>query len=157
MTITYTWTINSLEVEKERIFYTLSGSEDPDLLPHEMTQVQDGEPLQKVILSVDWILRGTDDEDSSIFVEESGINKLAPPNREAFSAFEDIQEAELISWLEESFISRRYITNRQEPGGPPHCITENKLQFAKNRISAKIKELKNPTVLKLSAPWLSNE
>lgn len=154
MTITYTWIINSLEVEKERIYYILSGSDDPNK-PDEMVQVEDGEPLQNIILSVDWTLRGTDNEDPSIFAEESGKNRIDSPNREEFSAFENIQETQLISWLEESFISKRYAANRHKPRNPPICITENKLQFAKNRISAKINELKDPKILNMSPPWLS--
>lgn len=131
MSIIFSWKINSLEVQKE------------------------SDMLKNIILTVNWTLRGTDSDNSSIFVEESGINRLSPPNENNFKPFEQITEAELISWLEASFIEYRYFTNKQNPEGPPLCIDENHLEFAKRRIEVAIEEIKNPRIVTMLPPWLS--
>lgn len=89
----------------------------------------DEDGLQKVITTVHWILRGTDE--NSISAEVYGTQAVGQPNPEAFTPFTDISEDQVIGWMESSM----------------------DVDAMKANIATQINLIKNPVTEILPAPW----
>lgn len=85
--------------------------------------------LQKVVTTVHWILKGTDED--NISAEVYGTQPVGQPNPEAFTPFIDLSKDQVIGWMESSM----------------------DVDNMKANITAQINLIKNPVTEVLSAPW----
>lgn len=89
----------------------------------------DEDGLQKVVTTVHWRLKGTDED--NISAEIYGAQAVGQPNPEAFTPFTDLSENQVIGWME----------------------SEMDVDTMKANIAAQINLIKNPVTEVLSAPW----
>lgn len=130
MATTYAWTISALDVETQK----------------------DG--LQDVVVTVHWRLRATDDLDG-LTAEIYGADALGSPAPESFVSFEEITEAQIVEWLEASFVTTTERPNPDEPDGPPLVSVDDRLQTLKGSLAAQILDQRQPKMVTKQPPWLS--
>lgn len=85
--------------------------------------------LNDVITTVHWRYRGTDED--NITAEIYGSQAVPSPNPEAFTPYPDLQEEQVIGWMEN--------------------IMDMKIM--NETINEQIDLIKKPTSITLSAPW----
>ena len=108
MEITYSWTISSLE-----------------------TAPVDGE-LNDVVKVIHWRYKGVDGDYSA---EVYSSYACPSPSETDFTAYPDLTEADVVSWL--------------EAGIDVEAMQEN--------IASQIADQKNPKIVSLPLPWVNNE
>lgn len=91
------------------------------------TAPQDGELLD-VVKRVYWILEGTDGE---ISASEVGSMQCATPSETDFTAYPDLTEEQVISWLEAGL----------------------DVEAFKEKVATSIANIKNPPIINLPLPW----
>lgn len=88
---------------------------------------QDG--LTDVVKTVHWRLAGTDGD---IYADTYGAMACATPSETDFTAYPDLTEDQVISWLEAGL----------------------DVEAEKEKVAAKIQEIKNPEIVNLPLPWM---
>lgn len=91
------------------------------------TAPQDGELLD-VVKRVYWRLAGTDGD---IYAEDFGSMPCATPSETDFTAYPDLTEDQVISWLEAGLDVEAFKAN----------------------VATKIADIKNPPIVNLPLPW----
>ena len=91
------------------------------------TAPQDGELLD-VVKTVHWRLAGTDGD---IYADTYGSMECATPSETDFTAYPDLTEDQVISWLE----------------------ADLDVEAEKEKVAAKIADIKNPPIVNLPLPW----
>lgn len=91
------------------------------------TAPQDGELLD-VVKTIHWRLAGTDGD---IYADTYGAMACATPSETDFTAYPDLTEDQVISWLEAGI----------------------DVEAEKAKVDAKIADIKNPPIVNLPLPW----
>jgi hypothetical protein len=91
------------------------------------TSPQDGELLD-VVKTIHWRLAGTDGD---ITADTYGAMACATPSETDFTAYPDLTEDQVISWLEAGL----------------------DVDAEKAKVAAKIADIKNPPIVNLPLPW----
>jgi len=86
MTITHTWTINSLEYA-------------------------DADGLDKVVNQVNWTCFS--DDGAGYVWNNDGFTRLSAPDLKTFAAFDTLTEADVLSWLGDEFKTETEATNER--------------------------------------------
>ena len=90
--------------------------------------------LPKVIHTIHWRYQAEKTEgEKTYFVDTYGASSVGQPNPESFIPYEDITEAEIVSWLEATL----------------------PIEAMQAGLEAKIEEQINPTELTPPLPWMS--
>jgi hypothetical protein len=89
----------------------------------------DEDGLQKVVTTVHWRYRGTDED--GITAEIYGAQAVGAPNPEAFTPYPQISQEQVIEWMEATM----------------------DVETMQNNIATQINLIKNPVTETLSAPW----
>jgi hypothetical protein len=87
------------------------------------------EQLDKVVTTVHWRYRGTDED--GITAETYGAQSVGQPNPDAFTPYPQISEEQVIGWMEANM----------------------DVEVMNQTIANQINSIKNPTKVKLKAPW----
>ena len=91
------------------------------------TARQDGELLD-VVKTVHWRLAGTDGD---IYADVCGVMACATPSETDFTAYPDLTEDQVISWL----------------------VAGLDVDGLKENVAGKIADIKNPPIVNLPLPW----